>query len=63
MPVQIVYAQEWDYTVLMVADPLTRLLELAGTVRFIPIRQIVCQASSSYVSGCNVNIRQCTIQK
>lgn len=25
--------QEWDYTVLMVADPLTRLLELAQSVR------------------------------
>ena len=26
-------AQEWDYTVLTVADPLTRLLDLVETVR------------------------------
>ena len=25
--------QEWDYAVLMVADPLTRLLDLAEAVR------------------------------
>ena len=28
--------QEWDYTVLTVADPLTRLLQLAEAVRSLP---------------------------
>lgn len=34
--------QEWDYMVLTVADPLTRLLELAETVRLIPSVRCSC---------------------
>lgn len=32
--------QEWDYTLLTVADPLTQLLKLAETVRAFPTRVV-----------------------
>ena len=38
--------QEWDYNVLIKADPVTRLLELAGTVRFNPYQKLVLKALS-----------------
>ena len=31
--VRHVHVQEWDYTVLMTADPLVRILDLAESVR------------------------------
>ena len=37
-------SQEWDYTVLTVADPLTRLLQLAEEVR--PPQPTCCLAAS-----------------
>ena len=32
--------QEWDYSVLTVADPLTKLLQLAEKVRLLPLNSM-----------------------